>query len=401
MTTQSATAAPQSPGIWSQIHRWIRWLKIICHAVVILFVVLLLAEAVRLYQVAASVHPFLGYASILLMAAVSLLVVIPAYRFFEVPRAVKPPAIPAPSDLRVVHLRAEVRFLERYLANCARNPEFEERRDEIARARDELGEMAARFRGAGEGQVEELSQELHRWTEKSMVSILGDVDRKAEQVIYQEALNVGLATAASPNGTLDAFVMLWRSVNLSSKLAVLYYGRPGVWGTLAILRDVSIATATAAYLHKVSDSLGKVVARTIGGIAGLVAGPAVEGVTNALVLIRIGYLTQERCRSFRKWDTRARKSALIAALNATQKVALGLSTEIVRQVGSGLGMVAGVAASGISHAAEAAGRGIATATGSALNAAADLGQRITSVFRTKKDSEAGEAVEETEKESGS
>ena len=137
--------------------------------------------------------------------------------------------------------------------------------------------------------------------------------------------------------------MLWRSVNLVSRLAVLYYGRPGFWGTLAICRDVSIATALAGYLQNVTDSLGNLLAKSLGGVTGVVAGPLVEGTTNALVLVRIGYIAKERCRSFRQWDVSTRRSALLRALKATQKVAVGLTTEVLRQVGGGLGAMAGAA----------------------------------------------------------
>ena len=102
-----------------------------------------------------------------------------------------------------------------------------------------------------------------------------------------------------------------------------------------------------------TESLGGLALNTFGGVAGAVAGPVAEGVTNALVMTRIGYLARARCRSYRRWTTVQQKSALAEAFVATQKVALGLTGEILRRTGTGLGAVAGAAASGVVHVAEA------------------------------------------------
>jgi hypothetical protein len=88
-------------------------------------------------------------------------------------------------------------------------------------------------------------------------------------------------------------------------------------------------------------------------------------VTNALVLVRIGYLARERCRSFRRWDLETRRGAVLASLAATQKVALGLTTELLRQVGSGLGAVAA----------------------GALSLGQKVGEKISSLWRGKKPEE--------------
>ena len=370
-------------GIWAQLHRLLWWLKVFLYAVCGFSLLLLVGQTVLLYQWAANIQPLFGYAVVVLIIGALGLVLWPAYQFLQIPRVVRPPAIPDRQHLRIHHLRREASYLDDYLGNCQRNPGLASKSREVQQARTELAAFAAKARSAAEGQLDELSQELSQWTERHLPAILTDIDSKADRLIYQESLAVGLATAASPNGTLDAFFMLWRSVNLISRLALLYYGRPGLWGTLAICRDVSVAAALAGYLQNVTDSLGGLIAKTVGGVGGVVAGPAIEGVTNGLVLIRIGYLARERCRAIRKWDTQNRQSAILASLSATQKVAVGLSTEILRQVGSGLGAVVGKAASGMSNAAGAVADGMSTAATSALSAALELGQSLGTIIRGK------------------
>jgi hypothetical protein len=213
-----------------------------------------------------------------------------------------------------------------------------------------------------------------------MAPIWRPVEKRVEETIYSEAINVGVATAISPNGTLDAYVMLWRATKLVSRIAELHYGRPGLLGTGAVIRDVAIATAAAGYIQKVTDSLGHVALHSIGGFTGVVAGPAVEGVTNALVLTRIGYLAQARCRSFRTWSPVQQRSALLTAISATQRVALGLSGEILRKVGVGVGAVAGAAVSTVANVAEAAAEKIGAATSSMVLAATGFGNSIKQRF---------------------
>ncbi len=390
MTETSIAASTSPPGLFEQLSRWLGWVKISAYSVVGLLVLILVVEAVRLHGAAHDVHPLLGVLAILLILGAAILIVVPACRYLRVPKVVQPPEVPCAADLRRRHLVAEARYLERYLDACSRNAELAGKRDAIDAARASLVGLSRKIRAASEDQVGELGAELSAWADGEMAAILQEVDAKAEKLIYHEALNVGLGTAVSPNGTLDAFVMLWRSVGLASRLATLYYGRPGLLGTIAVCRDVSLATVAAAYLHNVSESLGGVVTRSLGGAGSVVAGPAVEGITNALVLIRIGYLTKERCRSFRRWDVEARSSAIGRAVSATQRVAVGLTGEILRKVGTGLGAIAGVAMSGVSNVAGATVEGVAE---SARSFAKGVKERLGGLFRDDADEPAKDGEE--------
>lgn len=365
------------PTLMDQFNSALTWGRRLALAVTGMCLVLFIAQGAWLYQTAAAIHPLAGVGSLLLMGAGITLVIIPAREFFRMPVAVRPPAIPSRGAMNLGHLAAEIRYLDRYLSNCRRNPEFASKTRAIDAARTQLAQLLARSQASPPPSVDPFDVELTAWVKATIPPILSDLDRKADRLIYQESLTVGLATAASPNGTLDAFVMLWRGVRLVSQLASLYYGRPGLWGTLAICRDVSVATAFAGYLQNVTDSLGTVLARSAGGMAGLAAAPAVDGVTNALVLIRIGYLARERCRSFRQWDTAEQRSALITALAATQKVAVGLTTEILRQATSRLGQAAGAMAGGIGRAGAVAADKMGIAVSVVVDQATDAAATIS------------------------
>ncbi|MFO0948732.1 MAG: DUF697 domain-containing protein [Planctomycetota bacterium] len=260
------TIAATSPGLWDQLHQMIRWGKTLLYVALGLLAFILLAEVSRVYQVAAMFHPWAGYLSLILMGVGLALVGYPAIQVLKMPRVVDPPPVPPRDQVGIRHLRAELRFLERYLNNCDRNPEFADKHESILRARAELSELGKKLSSATENHSAELDRELCAWTRSRMAAVLANVDERADRMIYQEALAVGLATAASPNGTLDAFVMLWRSVKLVSQLSILYYGRPGLWGTLLVCRDVSVATALAGFLQNVTDSLGGLLTKSLGSL---------------------------------------------------------------------------------------------------------------------------------------
>lgn len=372
MNTQdtAATMLPPAPtGFWSGLHMKIVWARRAVLAMVGLWLFMTCLQAVWVFQQAASISPFLAAAWVFLLAGASFLIGAPIYRFLATPRVVEPPKIPPKEEIRLSHLRNEVQYLDRYLKNCLRNVEFDQKHSEIGKAREQVQRLRTRIASASEQDVAVIAEEICRFSEREMDRLLADVDQKADRLIYQEAMAVGLATAASPNGTLDAFMMLWRSVNVVSKLAVLYYGRPGPWGIALVCKDVSVAVAMAGYLQNVTDTLGGLVAKTVGGLSGIVAGPAVEGTTNALVLIRIGYLARERCRSFRHWDAQKRRSAIVSSMKATQRVAVGFTIELAKQIATRFGSLAGAI------------------SGAAGSAASGIRDTLSTFFRSKKEQE--------------
>jgi len=220
MPESTPTAAAPS-SLLDQFHRWLRWARWALWAAAGFFVLVALFEGVRLFQTAYGVHPAFGYLTIAGILAAGALIAWPIWRFLHVPRVVRPPAVPASDELGIDHLRAEVRYLERYLTACRRNEELADQAQLIDEARTDLRRLAVRVRSGTDAQAAELGRELTAWTGERMTTILADLDARAEKLIYREALAVGVGTAASPNGTLDAFVVLWRSVNLASRLAVL------------------------------------------------------------------------------------------------------------------------------------------------------------------------------------
>jgi uncharacterized membrane protein YcjF (UPF0283 family) len=363
-------------GLWRQFAAMYRWGKIAFSVGIVLFATLLLGQGLWIVRTAGEVHPWLGgLVGVGLLAACGYLLGVPMLKYLRTPKVVEPPTTSTgavqPSDVRQL-----TRYLDKVLANGLANPALSDTHAAIRTARPQLADFARKARTVKPLDAVQLDKELAEWADRTLPAIWKPIDQRVERLIYQEAVTVGVATALSPNGTLDAYVMLWRSTNLISEIATIYYGRPGFLGTLAVCRDVAVATAVAGYVQSVTDSLGNLALHSIGGVTGVVAGPAMDGVTNALVLTRIGYLAQRRCHSYRPWNPAMRKSALLSAISSTRKVAFGLSSEVLRTAGVGIGAVAGAAASSVAMVAESAAEKVGAAASAVAQSAAGIGSTL-------------------------
>jgi uncharacterized membrane protein YcjF (UPF0283 family) len=206
--------------------------------------------------------------------------------------------------------------------------------DEAEALRDRLGRIDP-------GALDEAMRDIEAFERTRVAALLRPLDAEAERVIRNEALGVGVATAVSMNGTMDAFIVLWRNVNLVSKIARIYYGRPGPRAGLAIFRDVAATALLSNYLEGVTDHVGGLLGNWAGSVAGVVAGPLLDGGANALMTVRIGYLAKARCRSFQAWTDRHRRNVLIQCLKMTKDVSISILAEIARQTGGIFGGVIG------------------------------------------------------------
>ena len=73
----NTTAEPQVQTLWDRVHTWIRWFRIGASAIAGLFVLVLVLEAARLFQLAYGVHPTLGYVVIAALLALAVVIAIP------------------------------------------------------------------------------------------------------------------------------------------------------------------------------------------------------------------------------------------------------------------------------------------------------------------------------------
>ena len=298
------------------------------------FLALRVAEGFRFCH---DIHPALGWLFLAaVLGALGWFIGRPVARFLRVPVALKPPRLPEGPERTPRHLVRHLAFVERYVLAVTRNPEWRGDPAEAERVAQACRALRVRALETSQADLPALTGALAQIEKQQVAALLRPLDAKATEIIRTEALAVGLATAVSLNGTVDAFLVLWRNVNLVSRLANLYYGRPGPRGTLAILRDVSVATLASAYMQDLSEAAGGVIGGVVGKSVGTFAGPVLDGTLNAICTARIGYLAKARCRSFSAWTEATRVEALRGALGEAAAITGGLVADLVRTVGGGL-----------------------------------------------------------------
>ncbi|MDA1194735.1 MAG: YcjF family protein [Planctomycetota bacterium] len=328
-----------------------RFARTLSYTLIVLMVLFLVSQVVDIYRLLADIHIALGIAFLVVfLAAFGWFVGRPIAAFLRMPAVLKPPALPPLGERTARDLRRHLVFVERYLGSLLSNPEWEGAPEDVHAAMARCRALRDSTTDADSSRVSALSGEIRTLERETVERLLAPLDRKARKIIRQEALGVGVATAVSWNGTIDAFVVLWRNANLCSRLARVYYGRPGARGTLAILRDVSAATLASAYLQDLSEAAGSALSGIFGKTVGAFGGPLLDGGLNAVATLRIGYVTKARCRAFSAWTEASRAQALKGAFVEAATSSKEVVGEVIRTVGGGLWKIPATAISKLSEA---------------------------------------------------
>jgi len=330
--------AEKPPQQWELAAQWAqgwRVLKVAASVAVVIAFLMVIGQAYLFYRLFDDLHPVAGFVYIVaLTAALAWLVARPVAAFLSMPVAARPPDIlidPKAPDPKAI--AARLGYDVRYLKMLAANPEVQAERAAIEDAIAKGKALAAR---AGRAKPEEalaLSLELQTFERAHIEALLVPLDRRVNQIIHAEAVGVGVATAISMNGTVDAFIVLWRNANLVARVSRIYFGRPHLMGSLRILRDVAAIVVAARALEDVTDLTGEVVGSLLGRMGGLIAGPVMDGGINAMMTLKLGYLAKRRCRSFKGWTAVQAAAISEGALQEVKAESGSVITDLLKRVG--------------------------------------------------------------------
>ncbi len=123
--------------------------------------------------------------------------------------------------------------------------------------------------------------------------VLRPLDARAQQAIGRTAQATAVFTAISPFVALDILITSWRNLGLLREIAACYGGRPGLAGSLSLMRRVLVNLALAGGLQ-VGDSFAHDMLG--GGMAARVSTRLGEGVVNGLLSVRVGVAAMKLCR---------------------------------------------------------------------------------------------------------
>jgi hypothetical protein len=297
------------------------------------------------------IHPVAGWVFLaVVVVGFAWLIGRPVYAFLKMPRAISPPELPPPAERRPEHLVRHLWFLSQYLDGLRANPEWDGDEAELDKALEAVAALAKEADQAGQADLAVLGERVHAFERTTVARLLAPLDRKAGEIIRREALGVGVTTAVSWNGAVDAFIVFWRNLNLVTAIARIYYGRPGVRGSFQILRDVSGATITSAYLQDLSEMAGGALGGVLGKSVGAVAAPLLDGGLNAVATLRIGYVAKARCRALEAWNERTVVGAVKDAVSEAARYSKDVVNEVIRTVGGGVMDLPGKVLGGITDA---------------------------------------------------
>ncbi|MFN4185989.1 MAG: YcjF family protein [Hyphomonas sp.] len=334
----AAPPVKNSSQQWELAAQWAQGWRVVKFAASVLVVIafmMVIGQGYLFYRLFDDLHPLAGLAYIVILtAALAWLVARPIMAFLSMPVAAKPPDIlidpkaPDPKAL-VARIRYDIRYLQMLAANPAVQSERAAIEESIAKGRA----LVARAGRATPQEALAISSELETFERAHIEALLAPLDKRVNQIIHAEAVGVGVATALSMNGTVDAFIVLWRNANLIARISRIYFGRPHLMGSLRILRDVAAIVVAARALEDVTDITGEVVGSLLGRMGGLIAGPVMDGGINAMMTLKLGYLAKRRCRSFKGWSAGQAAAISEGALQEVKAESGSVITDFLKRVG--------------------------------------------------------------------
>lgn len=241
----------------------------ILHRILVLISVavlyILVKEFLEIYTLTRSIHPILGYATILLILGFSYyFIAAPVFRIFRVPVAYGPvrdrQEIPAQIDRRMDHFKSN-KFLQKSEVDLSNIPS----------------------------------------TENGYQQIMQALQPEAERIREKYVTRLFYSSSIAQNGFLDAILIFSASVNLIKEIFLLYNGRVSNRDLLIIGRKVyySIAIGGSEGIEYATDEIiSKLTSDGLRGVpfADKVFGSIADGFVNAVLLTRVALITENYCK---------------------------------------------------------------------------------------------------------
>jgi putative membrane protein len=123
--------------------------------------------------------------------------------------------------------------------------------------------------------------------------LLATLDAEARLVIEGAARQVATVTALVPLALADVAVALVANLRMIRRIAEIYGGRSGSFGSLKLLRRVFGSLVAAGALALTDDMIGSVAG---GGVLSKLSRRFGEGVVNGALTARVGVAAMELCR---------------------------------------------------------------------------------------------------------
>ncbi|MGB2820084.1 MAG: YcjF family protein [Phycisphaerae bacterium] len=286
--------------LWKKVSR-----VVLVAACVLAF--LLAVELLRAYQTLRDLHPWAGYAFVVLLAAACVWLggrLLGGWRLR--PRTLKCPDVGDLDEADARALGRYGRYLGKYLGRLSTNESLaDEQRD---RAEGASADLVRSLQRCTERQ--ELTELLKRAESEQIEPLLGELDAKAEQEIRDCVRDVMIAVAASPWPLIDALIVVYRNGSMVSRITHIYNSRPALREQLSIFADTARLVATIKLAHMMRRILEKVASDV--PLMGRITEALTQAVGAGVLTSAAGHAAKHRCRAFRPWN-RAEAARHLAA----------------------------------------------------------------------------------------
>jgi uncharacterized membrane protein YcjF (UPF0283 family) len=262
-----------------------------------------LAELVRVGQLLAGLHPWLGWA----YAACLLLLVVwgtlGASRFWLArPRRLPPLPDLNPEGLAAADRAAWQGSLLQQIRRMLHSPALP---DEDRRQLE--SSLAASLEGSAlDGK--QLNAILH----DEVMPLLARLDEEAEREIRAATLEVTSAVALSPWRSMDVLIVVGRGLRMVLSISAIYGSRPTLREHYEILRDIGKSVASVGLI-----GAGQKLMEGLAGhlpVAGRVVDDLLQGLGAGFYINLAGWAARERCRALGPWSEAETAETLRSAM---------------------------------------------------------------------------------------
>ncbi|MCC5979459.1 MAG: TIGR01620 family protein [Salinarimonas sp.] len=148
----------------------------------------------------------------------------------------------------------------------------------------------------GREEIAQLSEAILEAQDRLVIverALLAEADRAARRAVAQAARRVSVVTAVSPRALIDIAFVIYAAIRLLRRIAGIYGGRPGFFGSLRLARSAIDHLAVTGGVAMGDDMIQQVVGH---GLAARLSTKLGEGVVNGAMTARFGLAAIAVCR---------------------------------------------------------------------------------------------------------
>ena len=254
-------------------------------------------EILHAYSVLKDIHPILG--NTFLIIFLLCLAYFPFRLFVTIskrPRVLVSPDIENSVSPSNVECRNYLKYLIKLLDRLASNPNIDTSDIKAAYNRIDLLEQLLTF----QNEPKILIAEINKIEKEAIVPFIEQLDNKAEAEVRKCVRDIMLGVTLSPYRAVDLIIVLYRNIEMVSKVVNIYNNRPLLVEQIAIFRDVFKVVATVNYLNFGEKLMEQFFSRV--PFIGQALDDVAQGIGAGLMTSAAGHSTIYRCRAYRHWN---------------------------------------------------------------------------------------------------